>query len=419
MTNNTVSDRPFASIPNIHVDFEQGLLGIALDSKFSLNHFVYAYYNYKDVNTGKIYARIVRFTDIGNEGTNPKTILDKIPASSMGDHTGGALMFNKVDDKLYVTVGDALDDTSAQNLSSVNGKTLRLNRDGTIPNDNPFPNSPIYTYGHRNMFGIAFDERGHGILTEEGADFYDEINSLIKGGNYGWPTMQPTNTAADPLNNDSSIKPMRSYFITTNPTQATYYTGHKYPDLNGKFIVGSFRGNLYSYKISEDGTKLLEEMKIETLRYPLEEVVAIAASPTCDIYFASYNIYKLNSIDLSSSVDTMYPLQINATNVKISDVNYFGHTKDLSINLSDRHGLGDISIRIPKSMNSDIQKAIESHAQNNMSENNKAVSEFIYHLKIEPHDSYNVVKLQLPAGSPETLQVSINKANVVVTKSNK
>jgi glucose/arabinose dehydrogenase len=86
MVNDTILERPFVSIPNIYVDFELGLLGLAIDSKFTTNHFIYVYYNYKDENTGKIYARIVRFTDMNNSGTDPTILLDRIPTSYAGSH---------------------------------------------------------------------------------------------------------------------------------------------------------------------------------------------------------------------------------------------------------------------------------------------------------------------------------------------
>jgi glucose/arabinose dehydrogenase len=264
-------------------------------------------------------------------------------------------VFNKADDKLYITVGDAdKGSKTAQNLSSLNGKVLRINRDGTIPKDNPFPNSPVYTYGHRNMYGLAFDDSGHGIVTENGGNVYDEINYLLKGGNYGYSTLQHEDTVPNPYSNDSSIKPLRSYFSVIAPTQAIYYTGDKYPELKNRFIFGSFSGNLYAYKLSQDGKKLLEELKIRTFDYPLQEVVATTVSPNGDIYFGSYNIYKLNKLDLSSKVHMMFPVLINATNIHLSDINYLRNTGHLTLDLSDINGSSDIDVRMPKSPNENM-----------------------------------------------------------------
>jgi glucose/arabinose dehydrogenase len=118
-----------------------------------------------------------------------RVLIDNIPASR-GFHSGGALAFGP-DDKLYITVGDATEHEYAQDPATLLGKTLRINRDGTIPKDNPFPNSPVYTLGHRNTFGVAFDwSTGLGILTENGDQAYDEVNLIEKGGNYGFPLYQ-------------------------------------------------------------------------------------------------------------------------------------------------------------------------------------------------------------------------------------
>jgi len=411
MQNNTVLDRPFASIPKIHVDFEQGLLGIAIDSKFKENHFVYVFYNYDDYSSPEtnVWGKIVRFTDVDNEGTNETLILDKIPGSVYGYHTGGALMFNKIDDKLYATVGDAIDDLKAQNISSLYGKTLRINRDGSIPNDNPFPESPVYTYGHRNMYGIAFDQNGHGIVSEPASSLYDEINSNIRGGNYGWPTMQPENIPTNPLSKDKSIKPLRSYYVTTTPTQIVYYNGNGYPELNGKFIVGSFRGDLYAYKISDNGTKLLEEIKMYTSVYPSKEVVATAVSPNGQIYFGAYDIFKLEKLDLTSREEMMYPIQINATNLRISNVDYTARPNMFTLDLIDRHGSSALFIKIPRPF-FDLTPG-EYYCQ---SKNNSATSKVIgngirvpYQVELQKHKNLNAVVVQFQQNAPENLQLTI------------
>ena len=243
MKGDRVLPTPFATVSDYYTSWEQGLLGLAVDPKFEQNHFVYLYYTAIDNKTGQaqVFNRLVRFTENNNQGTDMVVLIDKIPASK-GYHSGGALTFGP-DDKLYVGIGDATQHIFAQDGGIVTGKVLRINRDGTIPQDNPFPNSPVYTIGHRNIFGLAFDKKdGVGIITENGDFHYDEINLIQKGGNYGFPTLQPPNIAPELSTNNSSIKPLRSYWQTIAPTQAIYYDGDKVPELKNKFLFGTFMG---------------------------------------------------------------------------------------------------------------------------------------------------------------------------------
>ena len=192
MKDDRVLSTPFATVSDYYVNWEQGLLGLAVDPKFEQNHFVYLYYTAIDNKTGQgePFNKLVRFTENNNLATNMVVLLDKIPASR-GYHSGGALAFGP-DDKLYIGIGDATLHEFAQDGGIVTGKVLRINRDGTIPQDNPFPNSPVYTIGHRNIFGIAFDKKdGIGMISENGDFHYDEINIIQKGGNYGFPALQP------------------------------------------------------------------------------------------------------------------------------------------------------------------------------------------------------------------------------------
>jgi glucose/arabinose dehydrogenase len=143
------------------------MLGLAVDPDFEQNGFVYLYYtalvDTQNGNGGKVVNRLVRFTDADSKGTDMTVLMDNIPASR-GFHSGGALAFGP-DGKLYFTVGDATEHVFAQDPSITVGKILRINKDGSIPADNPFSGSPVYTIGHRNMYGIAFDSDGTGMIT--------------------------------------------------------------------------------------------------------------------------------------------------------------------------------------------------------------------------------------------------------------
>lgn len=402
MVNGTIFDEPFASIRGVHADWDQGLLGLAIDSKFAENHFVYVYYNYKDEgNAGQIYGRVVRFTDSNNRGEAETVLIDKIPADGIGFHTGGALGFNPVDEELYVSVGDGTDPNRAQDVSSLYGKVLRVNRDGSIPSDNPFPGSPVYDYGHRNSYGIAFDFNGHGIYTEPGSTFYDELNISRKGGNYGWPTYQPADTPPELSSDNNTIKPLRTYWHAITPTQAIYYNGDKYPELKGKFIFGSLVGSIYAVKLNDDGTQLVQEWRLKTNNYPSLEVVNVAASPGGDIYFGAYDIFRLDGIDPTSKTTVMYPVEISVANAGVSGIAYSRQTESISADLNNRHDLSSVSMQIPNALISNIKY---------QEQGNQTTTKLLRSVKIEPRGDYTQVNLQVSEEAPTDIRLTIGKS---------
>lgn len=292
-----VLDAPFAGVQDVYASWEQGMLGLALDPDFENNHYLYVYYSAlvetQNGDGGKVVNRVLRFTDNESAGTDMKVIMDNIPASR-GYHSGGALAFGP-DGKLYITVGDATEHIFAQDPSIVLGKILRINKDGTMPSDNPYPNSPVYTIGHRNMFGIAFDNDGTGLVTENGDFHYDEINLISKGANYGFPTLQPPNLPPERTDNDA-VKPLRTYWDAIAPTQMIYYDGDAVPELKGMFLFGSFTGDIYALRLSEDGRRITEEIKVELGHFPFVPTVGIAQSPDGRIFYGGYQIYTLDSV---------------------------------------------------------------------------------------------------------------------------
>jgi len=144
---------------------EAGLLGLALDPGFERNRLVYAAYTYRD-SGGQLINRLTRLRDDAGRGVRDKVLVDGV--SGANNHNGGRIKFGP-DGKLYWTMGDAQNTRTSQDLSSLNGKIIRLNPDGTIPSDNPFRKSFVYSYGHRNPQGLAW-QPGTGRLysTEHG-----------------------------------------------------------------------------------------------------------------------------------------------------------------------------------------------------------------------------------------------------------
>ena len=176
---------PFCQI-SVFTSGELGLLGLTLDPNFASNQLVYAYYTVPEPQMN----RVSKFSKSGGVCTET-VILDNLPHQS--NHNGGIIKFGP-DGKLYVVIGDALIQDDAQDLTSLRGKILRVNADGSAPSDNPFFSNPnpnaqkVFSYGHRNSFGFTFHPQTNDLWeSENGPADNDEINRVVSGGNYGWP----------------------------------------------------------------------------------------------------------------------------------------------------------------------------------------------------------------------------------------
>ncbi len=167
---------------------EGGLLGLVLHPDFFSNHWLYLYYTTRQA--GKLVNQVDRYTLQNDRLEEKKLIIGNIPAAA--NHNGGRLKFGP-DGFLYVTTGDSQASDLAQNLDSLAGKILRLDGDGAVPADNPF-SSAVWSYGHRNVQGLAWDDLGRLWATEHGRSGLlsglDELNLIDKGKNYGWPIIQ-------------------------------------------------------------------------------------------------------------------------------------------------------------------------------------------------------------------------------------
>lgn len=164
---------------------EAGMLGFVLAPNFPTSQVAYAYYTY--VEEEEQFNRIVTLTFNDNKWLEQNLIMDRIKSGTY--HHGGRLKIGP-DGKLYATVGDATQPSLAQDVEALEGKILRINLDGTILNDNPFPQSYIYSYGHRNPQGLTWSNDGTMYASEHGNAGNDEINIIEKGKNYGWPLIE-------------------------------------------------------------------------------------------------------------------------------------------------------------------------------------------------------------------------------------
>ncbi|MFQ5941381.1 MAG: PQQ-dependent sugar dehydrogenase [Nitrososphaerales archaeon] len=223
---------------------EGGMLGLALDPNFDSNHFIYIYYTYVDAK-GSIWNKVVQLSEQNNKASEEKVLIDKIPGAAL--HDGGRIKFGP-DSKLYITTGDAGNPGSSQDLKSLAGKILRINPDGSLPADNPFPNSAVYSFGHRNPQGIAWHPDTKELYaTEHGPVGNDEINVIKAGMNYGWPVEQCVA--------EKFVAPIMCYEVTVAPAGAIFYSSNRLPYTNDLFF-GTLRGKHVEHiMFDSNGTK--------------------------------------------------------------------------------------------------------------------------------------------------------------------
>ena len=238
--------------------YEGGTLGLALHPEFEKNKMIYVYQT--NLEFEFFQNKVFRFTVDGDELKDKQTVIDDIPGAPW--HDGGRIAFGP-DDKLYITTGDAVNPGWSQDLSSLAGKILRINPDGTIPDDNPF-DSPIYSYGHRNPQGIAWNSDGLFVSSEHGPSGemgygHDEINVIVKGKNYGWPKVVGDSSDV------SFVNPIiHSGERTWAPSGMLYFDSNKIPSLEGKFLVGALRGqHLMVVDVAQDGSLISAEKMFE------------------------------------------------------------------------------------------------------------------------------------------------------------
>lgn len=222
IVNNKLDTSWEANINSAREIGEGGLLGIAVHPDFVTNHFVYLYYTYRG-GGNEVINRLVRVVYTDNTFTNEEILLDNIPGSS--NHDGGRIKFGP-DKLLYIGTGDGEQPSRAQDTSSPAGKILRVTETGQPASGNPF-SSVVFSYGHRNVQGLAWDKNGTLFASEHGrsgiVSGLDEINRIESGVNYGWPTIQGTETKTGmitPLVNSGSA--------TWAPSGMAYYKDSLY-----------------------------------------------------------------------------------------------------------------------------------------------------------------------------------------------
>jgi glucose/arabinose dehydrogenase len=270
---------------------EGGLLGMVLDPDFLTNNFIYVGYNY--YAAGNQYSeKIVRFTYNSSTGQagSPLILFDNI--SGANNHNGCRLVISP-DKKLIFTTGDAQNTSTSQNLKSLNGKTLRLNLDGTIPVDNPMPGSPVWTWGHRNPQGLAYSPDGQILYSSEhGPSNDDEINIIMKGRNYGWPTVQGfcNNSNETTFCRDSNVvEPIFAWTPTLAVAGIDFYNSDLIPEWKNSLLVTSLKASrVTQLLLNESGTEVLKTN--DFFKGTFGRLRDVCISPEGKVYIAASNL---------------------------------------------------------------------------------------------------------------------------------
>ncbi|HEX9613861.1 MAG TPA: PQQ-dependent sugar dehydrogenase [Bacteroidota bacterium] len=269
---------------------EGGLMGLALHPDFNQNGLVYLSYTYRF--KGGFSNQVVRYRLQNGKLTERVTIVRNLPGSSV--HDGCRIRFGP-DRKLYITAGDAADRKIAQDPSSLGGKILRVNDDGSVPGDNPDKNSPIYALGFRNPQGIDWHpengllfETEHGPSGFDGPGGGDEVNIIEKGENYGWPVIHHKQTK------EGYVSPLLEYTPAVAPASGIFYSGGAFPAFRNNFFFGCLRGTRIQRVVLRNSNAREVEREESLLLEEYGRIREVAQGPDGYIYFSTSNTSRGN-----------------------------------------------------------------------------------------------------------------------------
>lgn len=276
---------PLRVFPEVASRGEAGLMSIALHPDYAQNKELYLVLTYE--KNGKLVNKIVRFRDEGDTLTHETVILDDIPGAEF--HAGSRIAFGP-DGRLYATTGDATDKTSPQNVGSLGGKVLRVNPDGSIPPNNPFPKSPVWSFGHRNAQGLAWHPQTRELyITEHGPSIFDgpaggdEVNHIVRGSNYGWPVVSHEEKRS------GMVAPILLFTPAEAPASAMFYTSDVLPQFKNDLFFGALAGKgLVRVRIdNKDPDKVVAYEKLSAVRFG--RIRDVTEGPDGFIYFSTSN----------------------------------------------------------------------------------------------------------------------------------
>jgi aldose sugar dehydrogenase len=261
---------PVKGLPKIIDKGQGGLLDIALDPEYKNNQIIYLSYSAK--GKGGIGTEVIKGKLVDNELIDSKVIFKLSPKSNTAHHFGSRLLFAK-DGSLFITLGDRGDKQRAQDINDHAGSLIRINKDGSIPKDNPFINNvnakpEIYTYGNRNMQGIAMHpETGDVWTIEHGPQGGDELNLMKSGVNYGWPVItygvnySSGTKIGEGTKKEGMAQPIDYWVPSIATSSLLFYTGDKFPNWNGNAFVSSLKFGQLA-RLEMEGNKVINEERL-------------------------------------------------------------------------------------------------------------------------------------------------------------
>jgi len=259
-------------LPAIAAVGQGGLLDVALHPEFDANHLVY--FSFTGADDDGVGTEVARGRLVGDTLENVEVIFRALPKSRGGRHFGSRLLFDP-DGHLLITLGERGDRPRAQDIGDHAGSIIRINDDGSVPADNPFVASAgakpeIYTYGNRNVQGIALNpESGRVWAHEHGPQGGDEVNILAAGRNYGWPIITYGRNygigtkIGEGTHKDGMEQPRHYWTPSIAPSGMTLYTGDKFPAWRGNLFVGALKFRLVVRLEVRDDTIIHEERILE------------------------------------------------------------------------------------------------------------------------------------------------------------
>ncbi len=289
-------DQPISGLPEVHEVGQGGLLGISLHPDFEKNHMLYL--SYAGEENGNHGTEVIRGILEGTRLTDTQVIFKALPKAGGGVHFGSRLQFAP-DGTLFITLGDRGASPArgrehpAQQLASHLGSLIRINDDGSLPADNPFINTAgakpeIYSYGHRNMQGMALHPQTRLIWTHEhGPQGGDEININKPGANYGWPVITYGvnyvigTKIGEGTHSTGMEQPIYKWVPSIAPSGMLFYTGNRFPQWKGNLFVGSLKFGLL-VRLELSGNSVSSEERL--LDFQFGRIRDVSQGPDENIY---------------------------------------------------------------------------------------------------------------------------------------